>query len=118
VLSKQNEELIRSIVQEAAETWSRDHGALVSEEAQMTLIDRATEHAAEVQNQLNTGEATRESILQAAISQFDAALAVAASENTRVYVETAGGDAEPALYLTDENMVAGMRWKCYWIPWC
>lgn len=110
-----SEVYIRSIVSEAAHIWSLKRGATwrVSEEAKNLLIHRALEHADAIQVELDSGRANREQILDAALAQFDTALDATSSSNVHfLRVDPFG------VVLSAESVLAGLSWKCNWIPWC
>jgi len=109
---------IRSIVADASQEWSRRNHAEVSEDARAALIERALQHGEEIQAQLDSGAADRESILQAAIGQLDAAAAVAQKRQELLYVEAGGESTEGLFQLTGEDVRIGMQSECKWIPWC
>jgi hypothetical protein len=109
---------IRSVVTDASKEWSRRNNAEVSEDARAALVERALEHSEEIQSQLDSGAADRESILQAAIAQFDTGATVSHKREELLYVEIGGESSEAVFQLTGEDVRIGMQSECKWIPWC
>lgn len=103
------EQVIRSIIFQAATLWSQRHGANVLPEAQEALLERAFAHSGEIAKQLQSGDATPASILQAAMRQLDTASSLS---------QIGQRARRPPSDISATNVLRSMKFKCHWIPWC
>jgi hypothetical protein len=116
----------KAIVNAAADRVQIVTKVAVPIDARQVLLDRLSEHRAEVQQAIRRDGLTTDELISAAESQLREALLAMRSRLSRnpqhgipgLILKGGPFSSRPRFRLTAADVRAGIKKKCHWIPWC